>query len=70
VTFTSIIFFAISALHISTYIHPAGQSGCIDTINELMSVIGLNYGRVLTENYDPERWNAKLILDVTNPTGL
>jgi hypothetical protein len=61
---------SLSTLHISTFIRPDGQSGSIDTVNELMSVFGLYYDRLLTENYDPARWNAKIILDVTNPTGL
>jgi hypothetical protein len=61
---------SLSTLHISTFIRPDGQSGSIDIVNELMSMIGLYYDRLLTENYDPIRWNAKLILDVTNPNGL
>jgi hypothetical protein len=61
---------SLSTLHISTLTRQDGQAKSIDTVNELMSVNGLYYDRLLTENYDPARWNAKLILDVTDPTGL
>jgi hypothetical protein len=61
---------SLSTLHISAFTRPDGQGGSIETVNELMRVMGLYYDRLLTENYDPARWNAKLILDVTNPSGL
>jgi hypothetical protein len=61
---------SLSTLHISTLTSPDGQSESLDTVNELMSVMGLYYDRLLTENYDPARWNAKLILDVTDSSGL
>ena len=60
----------LSVLHISAFINPDGQSESVDAVNELMSVFGLYYDRLLTENYDPARWNAKIILDGTNPNSL
>jgi hypothetical protein len=35
-----------------------------------MSVMGLCYNRLLTENYERAHGSAKLILDVTNPSGV
>ncbi len=60
----------LSALNLSAITRPDGQEETGEVINEMMHWFGLLYERILTENYDPANWNAKIFLDVTAVDGL
>lgn len=60
----------LSALNLSAITRPDGQWETSAEINEMMRWFGLLYDRLLTENYDPSNWKAKIILDVTAADGL
>lgn len=60
----------LSAVNLSAIIRPDGQLRTSEGINEMMRWYGLLYDRMLTENYDPSSWNAKIFLDVTTENRL
>lgn len=59
----------LGALNLSAFIRPDGQQETGEEINEMMRWYGLLYDRMLTENYDPANWQAKIFLDVTAADG-
>lgn len=60
----------LSALNLYSVIQPDGQQETGEAINEMMRWSGLLYDHMLTENYDPANWQAKIFLDVTVADGL
>jgi hypothetical protein len=56
-------------LNLSTIVRPDGGSQ-VDKLNELMSWHGYFYDQYWVEDYDPNHWQATLLLDVTNQEGL
>lgn len=59
----------LGALNLSAVTRPDGEQETGEEINEMMRWYGLLYDRMLTENYDPANWQAKIFLDVTAADG-
>jgi hypothetical protein len=56
----------LSALNIAAITRPDDQRKTGEEVNETMRWFGLIYDRMLTENYDPSNWNAKIFVDVSS----